>query len=344
MIIKAGRIERLAGFFRSATWPSGKAEACKAFTPGSNPGVASITQPQPRASAPGCFRFHLDGALLPGSFVIAHGVYMLHYEVVSPGTTADSSRRGSIYQRRLPVSDLPKIDRAHIETWLSAPRYGKYLDSAKGNDEIAFNLYLWNTGLAQAVLKDVSFFEVALRNAYDRAISSAWSGEAHWLFDDSSPIRRPILRTNKRGQVNDANRLNRNSIDRLRSGLRGDTTADDVISNLTLGFWAHMTDRNHERDLWIPAVHKVWPKGTNRVDLNDRIAGINVVRNRAAHHEHLFSPEGDRCFTLSSCRDAVALFEQLEPTACCYVYGNSKRKSTVDKYLAENPAPLNVAV
>ena len=24
----------------SATWPSGKAEACKAFTPGSNPGVA----------------------------------------------------------------------------------------------------------------------------------------------------------------------------------------------------------------------------------------------------------------------------------------------------------------
>ncbi len=25
---------------RMATWPSGKAEACKAFTPGSNPGVA----------------------------------------------------------------------------------------------------------------------------------------------------------------------------------------------------------------------------------------------------------------------------------------------------------------
>ena len=27
-----------------ATWPSGKAEACKAFTPGSNPGVASNRQ------------------------------------------------------------------------------------------------------------------------------------------------------------------------------------------------------------------------------------------------------------------------------------------------------------
>lgn len=79
--------------------------------------------------------------------------------------------------------------------------------------------------LAQAVLKDVSFFEVALRNAYDRAISSTWSRSDHWLFDDASPVRRPILRTNKRGQVNDANRLNRNSIDHLRNGLREDATA-----------------------------------------------------------------------------------------------------------------------
>ena len=29
-------------FAYKAKWPSGKAEACKAFTPGSNPGAASI--------------------------------------------------------------------------------------------------------------------------------------------------------------------------------------------------------------------------------------------------------------------------------------------------------------
>ena len=34
--------DRLGGPF-SAKWPSGKAEACKAFTPGSNPGFASRT-------------------------------------------------------------------------------------------------------------------------------------------------------------------------------------------------------------------------------------------------------------------------------------------------------------
>lgn len=69
-------------------------------------------------------------------------------------------------------------------------------------------------------------------------------------------MRRPILGKNKQGQVNDANRLNRNSIDHLRNGLRESATVDDAISNLTLGFWAHMADCSHERALWIPSIHK----------------------------------------------------------------------------------------
>ncbi len=93
-------------------------------------------------------------------------------------------------------------------------------------------------------MKDVPFFEDALGNAYNRAISSTWNGADHWLFDDTPPVRRPILRKDKRGQVNDANRPNRNSIDHLRNGLRESATIDDVISNLTLGFWVHMTDRS----------------------------------------------------------------------------------------------------
>jgi hypothetical protein len=42
----------------TATWPSGKAEACKAFIPGSNPGVASIqSKTTRRDSPPGRFVF-----------------------------------------------------------------------------------------------------------------------------------------------------------------------------------------------------------------------------------------------------------------------------------------------
>ncbi len=35
----------IGSFHITAAWPSGKAEACKAFTPGSNPGAASIAEP-----------------------------------------------------------------------------------------------------------------------------------------------------------------------------------------------------------------------------------------------------------------------------------------------------------
>lgn len=236
------------------------------------------------------------------------------------------------------------ISRSDIEAWLSAPRYKRYLEIAKDDDKLALDLYLWNIGLAQAVLRDVSFFEVALRNAYDKAISTTWSGCEHWLFDDGSPVRRPILRTNKRGKVQDANRLNRNAIDHLASNLGHDPSPDKVISNLTLGFWAHMTDRSHERDLWIPSIHLAWPKGTSRDAINRRVAEINNVRNRAAHHEHLFASEGTNCSTLQACQDAVALFSQLDPAACSYVYDGHLDQCSVSDFVANNPAPCSVVI
>lgn len=215
---------------------------------------------------------------------------------------------------------------------------------ADGDDSAALDLYLWNIGLAQAVLRDVSFFEVALRNSYSREIEEDFDGDEHWLFDASSPLRKPILRTNKRGQVNDANRINRNIIDHLKAGLRDNATPDDIISNLTLGFWAHMTDRHRERVLWIPILHKVRPKGASRSDINSRIAQINNVRNRAAHHRHLFAPEDAVCSTLKACKDAVELFSQLAPEACSYVYGDEDRICSVGEFVSNNPAPCKVVI
>lgn len=239
----------------------------------------------------------------------------------------------------------PILCRSEINEWLSLPRYKRYLDIAENNDTLALELYLWNIDLAQCVLRDVSFFEVALRNAYDRAIKSISSSEVHWLFDDNSPVRRPILRTNKRGNLKDANRLNRNAIDRLVSNLGPSPTPDKVISNLTLGFWAHMTDRNHERDLWIPAIHTVWPAETSRDILHRKIFEINNVRNRAAHHEHLFAPKGRTGSTLKACKTAVELFSNLAPKVYQYIFhGDEEGECSVTQFIRDNPAPCRVTI
>ena len=233
------------------------------------------------------------------------------------------------------------IDRTTLEVWLSPARYARYLDAASNDDSIAFELYLWNEGLAQAVLRDVSFFEIALRNAYAAQFDTFWNGDKHWLFDDESPIRRPIERKNKRKQVTDANRINRNAIDRLVVGLGKRATSDNVISNLTLGFWAHMTDRSHERNIWIPFLHNAWPAGTSRKELNGKIESINEIRNRAAHHEHLFNIENGTAQVKQACNNAVMLFSDLQPDIVDLIYGENK-VSSVDQFLMKCKPPCEV--
>lgn len=261
----------------------------------------------------------------------------------SPGTTADSSRRGSnvFMKRNAPVLDSSLVKKVWLEEWLSAPRFECYLGAASGNDEIALELYLWNTGLAQAVLRDISFFEIALRNRYDRCLTQLALVDEHWLFDDTSPVRKPIMRKNKRGRVVDANELNRTQIDKLKKAL-GDSP-DRIISNLTLGFWAHMTDTSHERDLWIPCVHKAWQKGVSRKAVNVEIAEINSLRNRAVHHERLFLLSDNRPAPTATSLQAVEMFFQLAPQAAEAVYGSSKESSAM-RYVRENPMPCFVRV
>ena len=103
-----------------------------------------------------------------------------------------------------------RITWEQIESWLSPARYSRYLEAADGDDGAALELYLWSTGLAQAVLRDVSFFEIALHNSYERCLDEWWSSaghSAHWLLDPRSPLREPIMHTNKRKRSFDANRM-----------------------------------------------------------------------------------------------------------------------------------------
>ena len=68
--------------------------------------------------------------------------------------------------------------------WLSEERLVPYLEACGGDADRAVELHEWNISLAQVLMRDVAHLEVAMRNAYDRALSDAWGGGAHWLLDD----------------------------------------------------------------------------------------------------------------------------------------------------------------
>lgn len=227
-------------------------------------------------------------------------------------------------------------DETWVREWLSSPRLQTYLDAAGNDLSHALKLYEWNIDLGQILMKDIAFFEIALRNAYDREIGSRWSGAVHWLFDDASPVNVSIPRRNRSGKMFDANALNRASIRGATPSNVESIQPGRTIANLSFGFWAHLTDKAHERILWIPYLHHAWPAGTNRADLNAKIRLINECRNRIAHHEPLFRNTDKMRDPIMVDRLVVGFFQQLLPQADVY---DSNGPTPVELFLHSNPRP-----
>lgn len=237
---------------------------------------------------------------------------------------------------------LSKDDNAigWAERWLSAERLAPYLAACDGNIDRALDLYEWNISLGQVLMRDISHFEVALRNAYDRVLCEGW-GEG-WLTDDTSPARRPVMRKSAQG-VLDANRINRKTIDAVAGQLPDDAPRGSVVAGLTLGFWVHLSDRSREAVIWRTALFRAWPKGASRRDMQPRLYGILRVRNRVAHAERLFNPSRDELSPLRAGADAVSLLRALCPDAAERLYGGSEA-SPVERFCRDHPAPADVVL
>ena len=229
--------------------------------------------------------------------------------------------------------------RLWAEKWLSAERLFPYLEECNGDIDKALELYEWNASLGQFLMRDISHFEVALRNAYNDIMESRWDGEEHWLLDDASPARRPVLRKSANG-MRDSNRINRKTIDAAASSLPRGFTAGSLVAGLTLGFWVHLADRSREAVMWRSGLYLAWPKGTKRAELQEKLYGILRIRNRVAHNERLFDSKRSELSPKKVDADAVGLLRVLCPEAAEYLYGNDERP--LDAFLADYPAPVKV--
>lgn len=137
--------------------------------------------------------------------------------------------------------------------WLSEERLEPYLVACGGDADRAVELHEWNIALGQVLMHDIAHLEVAMRNAYDRALSASW-GE-RWLVDDASPVRRPLMRRAAKCEL-DLNRINRKIIDSAAERLPEGFTAGQLVAVLTLGFWVHLADRSREVEVWRTGLYR----------------------------------------------------------------------------------------
>jgi hypothetical protein len=160
------------------------------------------------------------------------------------------------------------------QTWirdtLSSPRFAPYLAKAGGDVTAALELYWWNVDVSAAFYTSLHCLEMALRNALHQRLIVAYGRPGWW---EVAP-----LPDNGHRKVHDA-------LDKLSTRTR-QSTEDDVVAELTLGFWVSMVSGVYHRDFWVPHLYKAFPHFRGpRGQLHKDLRTVLLFRNRIMHHE-----------------------------------------------------------
>jgi hypothetical protein len=172
-----------------------------------------------------------------------------------------------------------------IESRLSAVRMAPYLAAAGGDQNATLELYAWNLQISAAFFVDLSTAEVVLRNAIDGAL------RAKYQRKPDSPSWFDQATLNKSGSEHLASAT-------ARAEAAGHVAHDDVIAQLSFGFWRSLFTKYYQATLW-PVMRPVFlddPKrqSASREGIFHIVDELGYVRNRIAHHETLFRRDLDK--------------------------------------------------
>lgn len=166
---------------------------------------------------------------------------------------------------------------------LSGERLQRYLLSCNNNTRKTMTLYRLNLNLSQEVFTLLSCFEVAVRNAIDRILTERL-GE-NWLRDavlDGGIFDVPGCR--------DSAKIIKKAYNRL---MRDDSYSHPkLLAEMEFGVWKYMFANPQYRAVGrtLLAIFPNKPRSSAEVQYNNtfifnELDGINILRNRIAHHE-----------------------------------------------------------
>lgn len=153
---------------------------------------------------------------------------------------------------------------------LSEARFASYLAECGGDVAAAWRLYLWNIGASVAFYPLLHFAEITLRNAAHRELGARF-GRADWW--SVAPLDEHGQRMVKRAREKAV-------------AHRSPQNPDDLVAELTFGFWVSLVSRSYDRTLWVPALHRAFPHYHGRRDgLHAELERVRRLRNRVMHYE-----------------------------------------------------------
>lgn len=144
-----------------------------------------------------------------------------------------------------------------------------------GIGEILINYY-WNIALCEALYPVLQTIEVVLRNHLWKAISN-YTHNSKWLITGNilHPIEQGILRETQSRIVH----------------THRHEEADDLISELSFGFWTNLLNVRYEQVFWPKLLSTVFPtlprKKRTRYYVDKHFRSIRNLRNRVFHHQRI---------------------------------------------------------
>lgn len=158
---------------------------------------------------------------------------------------------------------------------LGDARYRSFLTSTDGLECEAIDLYIWNIRASTAIFELIAVLEVALRNSIVHRLSDMSDG--NWI-----EFLRPLLTDRASFSLSEA-------IERSTSSA-GEFREQQVVSELSLGFWVLLYSRRYEMKLWRAGLSQMFSSTNHfsRGDVYSALIRIKSLRNRIAHHEPIY--------------------------------------------------------
>ncbi|WP_314223798.1 hypothetical protein [Streptomyces zaehneri] len=163
----------------------------------------------------------------------------------------------------------------------SGPRLKPYLSAAEGDPEVAMRLYWWNVEASAALYVPMHCVELAVRNALHDSLAVKYGRPDWWTVAPLNQGGKDLVDKARAKCQRDEQRRAAEQNRRMRPVM-----VDDIVTELSFGFWEKLLASRYDRVFWVPTLHKAFPYYTGRRDvLHQDLRVLVRLRNRVGHHE-----------------------------------------------------------
>jgi hypothetical protein len=167
-----------------------------------------------------------------------------------------------------------------MKRYFSKARLKPYLRAAGGDPRAAMRLYRWNVEASAALYTPLQCVELAVRNSLHDCLVTKYGRHDWW---EVAPLDRGghdlVVTARKKCEDKEKKRA------KEQKRRKRPVTVDDVVTELTFGFWTTLLVSRYDRVFWVPTLHKAFPHVGRRDDLYDDLWAVVRLRNRVMHHE-----------------------------------------------------------